>query len=100
MTEEQLRHIGDEPLPDGVYDDPERAVVEYAQRSTRVQPIDDELFGRLSAYFSQEQLIELCLTVGLSNLVNRFHATFLTDVDAETLAAAIPEELRRPRVDP
>ena len=30
--------------------------------------------------------MDICLTVGLSNMVNRFHATFLTDVDDETIA--------------
>ena len=100
LHEDQLRHIGDDPLPEGVFDDRERAIVEYAQRSTRMAPIDDELFGRLSSHLSRDQLVELCFTVGLSNLVNRFHATFLTDVDAETLACPIPPELQRNRVDP
>jgi hypothetical protein len=84
LTEEQLAHIGDDPLPDGVYADDERAVVEYAQRSTRLDPITDELYTRLQAHFTQHQIIELCFTVGLSNVINRFHATFLTDVDPET----------------
>ena len=84
LDEEQLRHIGDDPLPDGVYAEDERAIVEYAQRSTRLDPITDELFQRLAAQFTQRQLIEICFTVGLSNLINRFHATFLTDVDPET----------------
>jgi alkylhydroperoxidase family enzyme len=84
LTEDKLRHIGDDPLPEGVYDDAERAIVEYAQRSTRMQPIDDELFGRLAAHFPKRQQMEICFTVGLSNLINRFHATFLTDVDPET----------------
>jgi hypothetical protein len=84
LTEEKLAHIGDDPLPDGVYADDERAIVEYAQRSTRLDPISDELYGRLQAHFTQRQIIELCFTVGLSNVINRFHATFLTDVDPET----------------
>ena len=29
--------------------------------------------------------MEICVTVGFSYLVNRFHATFLTDVDESTL---------------
>ena len=29
-------------------------------------------------------VVELCFTVGLSNVINRFHATFLTAVDPET----------------
>jgi alkylhydroperoxidase family enzyme len=102
LTEAKLRHIGDDPLPDGVYADDERALVEYAQRSTRLDPITDELYGRLSAHFSQEQLIEVCFTVGLSNMINRFHATFLTDVDPETgevvgasCPVPMPDELRQ-----
>jgi hypothetical protein len=93
LTEDKLRHIGDDPLPDGVYADDERAVVEYAQRSTRLEPITDELYGRLSEHFTQQQIIELCFTVGLSNVINRFHATFLTDVDpatGEVLGPACP----------
>jgi alkylhydroperoxidase family enzyme len=90
LTEAKLRHIGDAVLPDGVYADDERAIVEYAQRSTRMEPITDELFERLSRHFSRAQVIEICFTVGLSNLINRFHATFLTDVDPETGEAVGP----------
>ena len=85
LDEAKLAHIGDDPLPDdGTYDESERAIVEYAQRSTRLEPITDELYGRLAAHFDQRQIIELCFTVGLSNVINRFHATFLTEVDPET----------------
>ncbi|MDQ3384624.1 MAG: hypothetical protein M3503_01225 [Actinomycetota bacterium] len=101
LDEAKLGHIGDDPLPEGVYDDAERAVVEYAQRSTQMQPITGELFGRLQQHLDQRQLIELCFTVGLSNVINRFHATFLTEVDPatqEVLAPSCPmpmaEELR------
>ncbi|HUP84494.1 MAG TPA: hypothetical protein VM143_02395 [Acidimicrobiales bacterium] len=102
LTEAQLAHIGDDPLPDdGTYDETELAIVEYAQRSSRLEPITDELFARLSARFEQRQIIELCFTVGLSNVINRFHATFLTDVDPETgevlgpaCAMPMPDELR------
>ena len=103
LNEAQLAHIGDDPLPDdGTYDDAERAIVEYARRSTRLEPITDELYERLEAHFDQRRIIELCFTVGLSNLINRFHATFLTEVDAETgevlgptCPMPMPDELRR-----
>lgn len=90
LTEEKLAHIGDDPLPAGIYADDERAVVEYAQRSSRLDPITDELFTRLQAHFTTRQIMDLCFTVGLSNLINRFHATFLTDVDPETGAVLGP----------
>jgi hypothetical protein len=84
LSEEKLRHIGDDPLPEGIYDPAEAAIVEYARRSSRLESIGNDLYRRLSAHFDERQIIEICLTVGLSNLINRFHATFLTDVDPET----------------
>ena len=61
LSEEQLAHLADDPLPAGVFDDAGRAVVEYARRSTRMESIDDDLFARLRRHFSLEQVMELCL---------------------------------------
>jgi len=87
LTEAKLAHLGDDPLPDGVYDPDEAAIVRYAQRSTRLDTIDDDLYAGLSEHFTTQQLIEICFTVGLSNLINRFHATFRTDLDPIIRAA-------------
>ena len=87
ITEEQLAHLGADPLPPGLFDDSEAAIVRYAQLSTRSILIDDETYGALAAHFGAQQVIDICLTVGLSNMVNRFHATFLTDLDELTIAA-------------
>ena len=73
-----------------MYDEVEQTVILYARRSTRLEPIDDELFRALADQFDRRQLIELCFTVGLSNMVNRFHATFRTDVDEATLSELGP----------
>ncbi len=82
-----MRRLNDDPLPDGVYDPAQAAIVRYAQKSTRLEPIDDATYGALAAHFSVPQIMDITLTVGLSNMVNRFHATFRTDVDEATLAA-------------
>lgn len=81
ISDEKLAHLGDDPLPDGVYEPWEAAIVRYSQASTKLQPITDELYADLTRHFDTKQIIELCATVGLSNQVNRFHATFLTDLD-------------------
>ena len=47
-------------------------------------PISDVLFAELSAHFDTKQMIELCFTVGNSGIVNRFHALFHTELDADT----------------
>jgi alkylhydroperoxidase family enzyme len=87
LTEDQMRHLLDDPLPDGVYDPAEAAVVRYARKSTRLEPIDNATYDDLARHFSTQQIMDICLTVGLSNMVNRFHATFQTDLDAATVAA-------------
>ena len=85
LTEAQLAHLGDDPLPDGVYTPAEAAIVRYAVQSTLRITIDDALYTELARHFTRRQIIDICLVVGQSNVVNRFHATFLTDVDPSTL---------------
>lgn len=81
-----MQHLTDDPLPVGIYDDTQSAIIRYAQKSTRLEPIDDGTYGSLQQHFDNRQIIDLCMTVGLSNMINRFHATFHTDVDKSTLA--------------
>lgn len=83
-----MRHLLDDPLPEGLYDAAEAAVVCYTRAMTRMEPITDALYGALAACFSTVQIMDICMTAGLSNMVNRFHATFQTDVEAETTAEA------------
>lgn len=96
LTEQKLAQIGSDPLPAGVYEPDEAAIVAYAQASSRLAPITDELYAALLAHFTERQIIEICFTVGMSNMINRFHATFHTDVDDETgemLGAVCPVPL-------
>ena len=81
LTYEQLRHLRDDPLPERVYSPAEAAVVRYAQRSTRGLAIDASTDRALAEHFSTPQIIDICLNVGLSQITNRFNATFLPDVD-------------------
>jgi hypothetical protein len=81
ISEERLRHLGDDPLPGGIYTEAEAAIIRYAQKSTKLLPIDDSTYQGLAKYFSVPQIIEICLNVGLAQITNRFNATFLTEVD-------------------
>jgi alkylhydroperoxidase family enzyme len=84
ISDEKLAHLGDQPLPTGVYDDEEAVIVRYAQTSTLLRPIDDELYAELSRYFELREIMELWLIVAMANATNRFHATFLTPLDQRT----------------
>jgi alkylhydroperoxidase family enzyme len=87
LSDEQMAHLVDEPLPDGLFSPEEAAIVRYAQASTAMRPITDELYAEMTRHFDTKQIMELWATVSLSNQVNRFHATFLTDVDDTIMAA-------------
>ncbi len=86
LSEAQISHLLDDPLPSGVYDPLQAAIVRYARKSTRMEAIDEQTYADLAAHLDNQQIVDLCLTVGLSNMINRFHATFLTEVDESTLA--------------
>jgi alkylhydroperoxidase family enzyme len=83
-----MGRLADDPVPAGLYTPAQAAIIAYAQKSTRLQPIDDDTYGALSRHFSPQQVIDIALTVGLSNMINRFHATFHTDLDADTVREA------------
>jgi alkylhydroperoxidase family enzyme len=87
IPEDKLTRIGEVPLADSVYEPDKAAIIRYARASTRLEPITDDIYNALAAHFDTRQLIEICMTVGLSNLINRFHATFLTDLDEAVIEA-------------
>ena len=47
ISDEKLAHLGDDPLPDGVYTTAEAAVIRYAQRSTSRLPIDEATYWEI-----------------------------------------------------
>jgi alkylhydroperoxidase family enzyme len=86
LTDDELAWLNhwDEAPPE-VFNETDRLVLRYADTLTRTVTVDDALWEALAARFSTTEIFELCFTVGLANLINRVHATFLTDVDTRTL---------------
>ena len=86
LTNEEMASMA---APDNCasFDATDKLVLRYAQVLTRDNIVDDELYAQLAARFNKDELVELCVTVGLSAMVNRVHATFRTDVDDSTEAA-------------
>ncbi len=79
------------------FDTTDRLVLRYSEILTRENRVDDALYAELAARFSNDELVDLALTVSLSAFVNRMHATFRTDLDDSTfnqvgdaLACALP----------
>lgn len=89
-----MSHLLDDPLPEGMFAPAEEAIIVFARASTWMQPITDEIYGKLEAHFDTKQIMEISFTVGLDQLISRFHATVRTDVDGVTTdavnACAVP----------
>ena len=89
-----MSHLLDDPLPEGMFPPAEEAIIVFARTSTWMQPITDEIYGKLAEHFDTRQIMEISFTVGLDQLISRFHATVRTDVDGVTVdavnACAVP----------
>ncbi len=49
ITEEQLSHLGDDPLPEGVYAPSEAAIIRYARHRSEKSPFERRRLGRMAA---------------------------------------------------
>ena len=87
LSEAKIAHIGDDPLPEGVYEPAEAAIVRYARTSTLTLTVDRDTYEALARSFTIRQILQIWGVVASANAVNRFHATFHTDLDESTLAA-------------
>jgi hypothetical protein len=84
LTDEEMSHLLDDPLPEGMFSPGEEAIIVFARTSTWMRPIGDDIWTRLAENFDTKQIMEITFTVGLDQMVSRFHATVQTDVDGVT----------------
>ncbi len=57
-----------------LYDERERAALEYAERMTITdQDVDDELFSRLHRFFDEDALVELTAAIAWENSSSKFN---------------------------
>jgi alkylhydroperoxidase family enzyme len=57
-----------------LYDEKERAALEYADRITVTdRDVDDELFDRLRRFFDEDALVELTATIAWENSSSKFN---------------------------
>jgi alkylhydroperoxidase family enzyme len=57
-----------------LYDEKERAALEYAERMTFTdQDVDDELFSRLRGFFDEDALVELTAAIAWENSSSKFN---------------------------
>lgn len=62
------------------FSDREKTALELAERMTRNEPVDDELWSRLTAHFDEGQIIELVAAVGAFNAFNRMSVALRVEI--------------------
>ncbi len=64
----------DEYATSPLYEEKERAALEYAERMTITgQDVDDELFSRLRRFFEDDALVELTAAIAWENSSSKFN---------------------------
>jgi alkylhydroperoxidase family enzyme len=64
------------------YDEKERATIRFADLVTRgAAAIDASVLTWLGNYYSDSEIVELVMVIGLANLVNRFNDTLQVQPD-------------------
>jgi uncharacterized peroxidase-related enzyme len=79
LSEQQINDLARYETSDA-YDDRQREVLRYAEQVTRNIRADDALVGRLKEFLSDQELVELTMTVGLANLTNRMNEALKIDL--------------------
>lgn len=61
--------------------DKEKTMIEYARQVTKdVENVPDGLFNRLTSYFSESEIVNLTLIIGLMNVFNRFNGALQVEL--------------------
>jgi alkylhydroperoxidase family enzyme len=79
VSDEKLLDLGEYRQSEH-YSERERVALEYADRVTITsEDVDDDLFDRLQAFYSPEEIIELTCTVAFENFLSKFHHALLIE---------------------
>jgi alkylhydroperoxidase family enzyme len=87
ITNDQLRHLRDEQPPESLFSEREAVIVRYAQVLAGRRTVDDALYEELTAHLSDQEIVALCLLIGMQTAVTFANRTFLPDIDEQYLQA-------------
>lgn len=65
----------------GLFTEQERAAIAVAIELTKRAELSNETFARAARHFSERQLVELVVNVGVANLNNRVTDAFWADIE-------------------
>jgi alkylhydroperoxidase family enzyme len=81
VTEEQIKHLAFYQRS-AAFDEKEKATLLYAERVTRgASGIREGAIQELKKHYSDDQIVELTLTICIANFTNRFNDALIINPD-------------------
>jgi len=81
VTDEQIKALRFYQRSEA-FDEKEKITVRFADIVTRgATAVDAEVLGYVGQYYSEDEIVELTLVIGLANLVNRINDTLKIEPD-------------------
>lgn len=88
ITEQKIAAIWEYQSSD-LFSPAEREALDVARNAALVpNAVTDEQFTRLKTYFSEVQIVEIVAVISLFGFLNRWNATFKTDIEAAPAMAS------------
>ena len=86
-----LESYAESPL----FDETEKLLLRYAEEYLTRTGASSEVVETLKKHYSEEQLVELNIILGVANLVNHFIASFDIEIEKDHISAKELEALRQ-----
>jgi uncharacterized peroxidase-related enzyme len=80
VTEDQVAQL-ESYASSGAFSPREKTMLRYAEEVTRNIKASDEVMAEMRKTFSEADIVELTVAIGLANLTNRFNMSLGTDPD-------------------
>ncbi len=86
-----LESYAESPL----FDETEKLLLRYAEEYLTRKGANSEVVEALKKHYTEEQLVELDVIIGVANLVNHFIASFGVEIEKDHISAKELEALRQ-----
>lgn len=94
LTKEKLDAL-EKYAESSLFDEVEKLLLRYADEYLQKGGASAEVVDTLKKYYSEEQLVELDIVLGVVNLVNHFIASFGVEIEKDHISAKELEALRQ-----
>ena len=94
LTQEKLDNL-EKYAASPLFDEVEKVLLRYADEYLQKVGASAEVVDALKKHYSEEQMVELDVAIGIANVVNHFIASFDIEIEKDHISAKELEALRQ-----